>query len=89
MAQAMTLESLVIHCDTCGHEFPGKVEDWHHKACPECGAPGIIDDADVVQYRALMDLAGLVNGLLGDVADAHAAIFKFDSAAAKRPAGRQ
>ena len=83
MAQALTLKNTTIHCDSCGHEFAGKVEDWHRKACPKCAAPGIVDDEDMAQYRALLGLAEMVNGLLGDVPKGHATTFRFNSAATK------
>jgi hypothetical protein len=83
MTQAMTLKNLTIHCDACGHEFEGKVEDWHRKACPECSAPDIVDDEDMAQFRLMMGFAGLINGLCGDVPEGHAATFHFDSSKSK------
>lgn len=85
MPKALTLENLTIHCDACGHEFAGEIADWHNKPCPKCGAPNIVDDADVRQYEGLHGLVELVNALLGDVPAGHEASFRFNSAATKSP----
>jgi hypothetical protein len=83
MAQALTLQKLTIHCDACGHEFEGKVDDWHNKPCPACAAPNIIDDEDVAMHKVMMATAGLINGLCGDIAEGHSATFHFDSSKSK------
>ena len=83
--QAITVTDMRIHCDTCHHEFHGEVPAWHNKPCPKCGAPNIVDDADVRQYEGLHELAELVNALLGDVPAGHEASFRFNSAATKSP----
>lgn len=49
----------LIHCDTCHHEqHEEDIAVWHNKSCPKCGAPEIINDADMEQLRffeALVD----------------------------------
>lgn len=67
MTKAITLEQTLIHCNSCGAEFPGEVGEWHHKACPECGAAEIISDDDMAQFRMLMGITGFINGFMGDV----------------------
>lgn len=85
MTQAVTLEKLTIHCDTCGHEFPGELKEWHRKPCPECAAPDIVDDADMRQFLLIMGMADLINGMCGDVPEEHAATLRFDSSKPKGP----
>ena len=52
-----------IHCDTCGHNIDKQdPTEWHGKPCPECGAPDMINDGDMIAYHAVcvFELLGLV-----------------------------
>lgn len=59
-----------IHCDECGHEFPGDPPDWHNKACPQCGSGILITDADLAAWQCLQAVVDLSNALFPNATDA-------------------
>jgi len=63
------IHTILIHCDTCGHEFPGEVNAWLGKPCPKCKAPDIITPTDVAYMRTIGAISDLASELLGDVPD--------------------
>lgn len=60
---AAELLQTTIHCDECGHEFPGNVQEWHNKPCPKCGAGVLVTDADIAVWSGLRALVDLSNAL--------------------------
>ena len=80
MADAVQVRKLTIKCDSCDFRVEGSPEDWHKKACPECGAQDIVDDKDMKIFRGMMGLVGLMNGLAGDVKGGHSATVSVDTA---------
>ena len=71
----------IVRCDTCKHEIPDQtVANWHGESCPKCGAPDIVDDADM---RIIAKMQMLIDaGLCAQGVDTGITI-EFDSAVIK------
>lgn len=80
MGAAKIVQS-TIHCDECGHEFPGVVPEWHNKACPECGAGVLVTDADLAVWNGVQALVDLSNALFPEATDSDMTNVRFNTAA--------
>jgi hypothetical protein len=77
---ASKITQSTIHCDGCGHEFPGVAPDWHNKTCPKCGGGVLITDADLAIWQGVQALVDLLNALFPDTTDADMTNVHFDTA---------
>ena len=69
MVDAIRIRKMVIKCDSCDFKTEGKIEDWHNKPCPDCGAENIINDFDMELYRNMTGFINTVNTACGDLKD--------------------
>jgi len=65
--KAITIGDIIIHCDSCSHEFYGMPKQWLNKNCPECGAEKIITQEDLDILETLNKNISVINDLIGDV----------------------
>jgi hypothetical protein len=81
--KAVTLQEITILCDTCAFKILGDIREYHGKPCPDCGAPNIIDDKDIVIYDGMVAMAELVNSMVEPNPDSPKLTVKVNSAEIK------